>query len=394
MEDQDDNGWKEQDNNDQDDNGWKYRSWDMEAWESECGTYSIDVYFGSKELAASCGQDTCPILMEPFGVASVDGVPNSTTMEVYKEPREVARLPCCGKMFNPVALAVHFMLHGMRCPMCRSGHGSLLSVNSLAACCRDGPASDIAAHVERMRKEMRREEAEEEFEGVDEMDIDLVPVSELMTDIALLRQWDFVYPNLQLQAILHMSPSVVLKALESLNRHPFESGLPYWTQCSTGIHLFLNIVFEHPEIDPPRRFTVQRNQCRKISRALTTLHPASISFGLCYADDDDSLTQIARSRVISLQGSNSSNGQGQGSVQQGSIQQGSVSSDLTFETEERTVRAGTVRMAFMEGKGRSVEGITCEVRPEDIITRLIHGRIMAFQHVHGILETHTISFVA
>jgi len=309
-------------------------------------------------------------------------------MEVYKEPREVARLPCCGKMFNPVALAVHFMLYGMRCPMCRNGHGSLLSEDSLAACCRDGPASDFAAHVERMRKEMRREEAEEEF---DVLEIDLVPISELMTDIALLRQWDFVYPNLQLQAILHMPPTAVLKALEALNRFPFESGVPYWTQCSTGIHLFLNVVFEHPEIHPPQRFAVQRNQCRKISRALTTLCPASISFGLCYADDEDSITQVARSRVVPLQ-----------RAQEGTEQaedHGAVCSELTFETEERTVRAGTVRMAFLgglgeRGPGRSVEGITCEVSPQDIITRLVHGRIMAFQHTHGLLDTSVVSFVA
>lgn len=357
-------------------------TWVLQKWESECGEHCIDVMLGGEDCLGS-PPDDCPILMEPLGTAEVDGILKSKSLEVYGKECCVAKLPCCGKAFQPVALAVHFMLHGMRCPMCRSGHGSPLSAECLPVSSKEA----IAAHVERMRKEMRREEAEEEFEDFNEIDIELIPVGELMTDIALLRQWDFVYPKLQLQAILHMPPSMVLKALESLNRYPFESGVPYWTQCSTGIHLFLNIVFEHPEIDPPRRFAVQRNQCRKISRALSTLHPASISFGICYADDDDSLTQIARSRVISLRDSNPSN------ELQGNLQ-GSVSSDLTFETEERTVRAGTVRMAFMEEKGRSVEGITCEVRPEQIIARLIHGRIMAFQHVHGFLDTTTVSFVA
>ena len=353
-------------------------TWVLQKWESECGEHYIDVMLGGQDCLGS-PPDDCPILMEPLGSAEVEGIPQSGSLEVYGRECCVAKLPCCGKAFQPVALAVHFMLHGMRCPMCRNGHGIPLSAECLPPSSREA----VAAHVERMRKEMRREEAEEEFEDID---IDLVPVSELMTDIALLRQWDFVYPNLQLQAILHMPPSGVLKALEVLNRHPFESGLPYWTQCATGIHLFLNIVFQNSEVHPPQRFAVQRNQCRKISRALATLRPASISFGLCYADDGDSITQVARSRVVPLQ-------RAQGGTEQ-AAEQGTVCSELLFETEERTVRAGTVRIAFMAGQGRSVEGITCEVRPEDIITRLVHGRIMAFQHTHGLLDTSTVSFIA
>ena len=355
-------------------------TWVLQTWVSECGEHCIDVMLGGEDCLGS-PPDDCPILMEPLGSAEVEGIPQSHTLEVHGGKCCVAKLPCCGKAFHPVALAVYFMLHGMRCPMCRSGHGSPLSAECLPLSCRQA----VAGHVERMRKEMRREEAEEDFEDID-VDIDLIPVSELMTDIALLRQWDFVYPNLQLQAILHMPPSSVLKALETLNRHPFEAGLPYWTQCSTGIHLFLNVVFEHPEIHPPQRFAVQRNQCRKISRALTVLRPASISFGLCYADDGDSITQVARSRVVPLQRAQEGTHQ--------AAEQETVCSELTFETEERSVRAGTVRMAFMAGRGSSVEGITCEVRPEDIITRLVHGRIMAFQHTHGLLDTSIVTFVA
>lgn len=337
--------------------------WLMMTWTGEEGGYYVDIFFGTQQAISGIEDACCPILMEKLGEAEVDGVPNSRALQAFGFEFVAARLPCCNKLFHPIALAVHWMLHGMRCPMCRDGCNLPMSADSLPPSCRD----QVKEYVEEMRKEMRQEEADEAF---DDIDLDLSPIHDLMTDITFLRQWDFVYPNLQLQAILHMSPYLVPRALETLNgQTPYEPGLPYWTQCSTGIHTFLNIAFEQNGIEAPRNFSVQRNQCRKISRALQAVRPVSMSFGLCYAEGSDGITQIARSNMIALNG-----------------MQRRMVGCLSFSNEDQVIQAGIVHFSLIEEGSKSIESIACEVEPDKIISRLVHGRIVAFQHSHGFVH--------
>lgn len=97
-----------------------------EQWAGEDGS-QISVYLSRDECGAH-EPAVCGIMHEPASSVVVDDLPNA-----WRRGNNTARLEC-GHVFNAHALATHFLLTHMRCPMCRTGVDDRLAVSSVPRC--------------------------------------------------------------------------------------------------------------------------------------------------------------------------------------------------------------------------------------------------------------------
>ena len=98
-----------------------------EEWYAENGPYSTTVKFSSDSTAL------CMIMHEPMCDVQVESLPD--TWLVSNSENESLKFDCatltCGHAFHPCAIALHFCVCNMRCPVCRVGNSEKLNVELL-----------------------------------------------------------------------------------------------------------------------------------------------------------------------------------------------------------------------------------------------------------------------
>ena len=109
----------------------------VEAWKTHTGEHVLSC----KLFAAPDDSLVCGIMQEATNSVAVQGLPDSWPGE---PPANTAQLEC-GHVFHPAALALHFLVTDMRCPVCRAGFTESMHLDSIPAEDRDVYESKAAS---------------------------------------------------------------------------------------------------------------------------------------------------------------------------------------------------------------------------------------------------------
>ena len=80
--------------------------------------------------AAADDSEACSIMHESTRAVEIDDLPCKWPADA--SACDTAQLPC-GHVFHPAALALHFLVSDMRCPVCRAGLAELMHIESVPA---------------------------------------------------------------------------------------------------------------------------------------------------------------------------------------------------------------------------------------------------------------------
>jgi hypothetical protein len=111
-------------------------------------TSSAENHIVCKLFKAADDSHTCGIMHEATNAVEVPDLPSTWPLEPSKhkcadeEAANTAELEC-GHVFHPVALAFHFLVSDMRCPVCRTGHTELMDLASVPLSIRPAFAAKI-----------------------------------------------------------------------------------------------------------------------------------------------------------------------------------------------------------------------------------------------------------
>ena len=111
-------------------------------------TSSAENHIVCKLFKAVDDSHTCGIMHEATNAVEVPDLPSTWPLEPSKhkcadeEAANTAELEC-GHVFHPVALAFHFLVSDMRCPVCRTGHTELMDLASVPLSIRPAFAAKI-----------------------------------------------------------------------------------------------------------------------------------------------------------------------------------------------------------------------------------------------------------
>jgi hypothetical protein len=118
------------------------------AWSTHAGETLECELFAAADEAVVCG-----IMHEPTCAVAIEGLPPAWP---GAPPANSARLPC-RHVFHPAALALHFLVTDMRCPVCRVGFSETMSLESVPA--------EHRLEFERKLEGIQRREKESEDEA-------------------------------------------------------------------------------------------------------------------------------------------------------------------------------------------------------------------------------------
>ena len=110
----------------------------VETWHTHSGEQALQCkLFASTDDAVLCG-----IMHEPTRAVTLESLPACWP---GAPPANSAQLQC-GHVFHPAALALHFLVADMRCPVCRDGFTQTMSLDSVPAelrACYEGRVKSI-----------------------------------------------------------------------------------------------------------------------------------------------------------------------------------------------------------------------------------------------------------
>eukprot|EP00960_Hanusia_phi_P069786 767165-Hanusia_phi.AAC.2 len=254
-------------------------------------------------------EDECPILMEPFHACKMDFKPNLAyeikgsdgTIQVYNK----VTIDGCQHSFFPLALAMHWMVHSMRCPLCKYGSDSKLSSTCLPINC----AVKLLSQVRKIKNEMEEDIFMSDVQLVQDIrfgeDMEIVGnisgehfPHAILIDVIPLQNWDIINEHMRLHVMLHyesdlISQERVLSALDSLgatNQWRVERSSED-TEMFT-VQGYLSLCEDTLITDDPTFgfMNIPRSQCRLISRINQVTKPTSMSCSLVYQDPSITLT--------------------------------------------------------------------------------------------------------
>jgi len=311
----------------------------------------------------------CPILLQPFVTADMAELPGAKYLIDNREFC-MAILPCCMQSIHPLALAVHWMLHSMRCPFCKQGTDSPLSELCLPSSCR----SKVRAYVDKIRSEMNQEIANEDVRHILDSMEDTELDSSFALELVLLRQWPFVYPRMQLQVTLHIPLATVHTALELVNPTETRGRESVWNPCPHGIGLFCPLV-ESSCDDIVSHMGTQLNHIRRITKAIQALKPGHVSMSLCYSSSAF-IWQVVRMPMIQI-----------------SENLHDSSQQLYYVHNDQRVDIGKASICWIKEATpqanphkRSIDRILVEVDTHALMDRLVYGH-MCLYNLQGTEDT-------
>ena len=124
-----------------------------ETWRASTGEELQCELYAAIDDSVSCG-----IMHEPARDVEVEDLPRSW-------PAGVCEANCaqlvCGHVFHPAALALHFLVSDMRCPVCRAGPVGHMHLESVP----EGIRAAYAAKVERVAKTVHSPQELQELRG-------------------------------------------------------------------------------------------------------------------------------------------------------------------------------------------------------------------------------------
>jgi hypothetical protein len=106
----------------------------VETWSTHTGAQIQCELFAATDEAVVCGimhEPTCCVAIEGLPPAW-PGAPGQSAPGQSAPGPNSARLPC-GHVFHPAALALHFLVADMRCPVCRVGVAETMQLESVPA---------------------------------------------------------------------------------------------------------------------------------------------------------------------------------------------------------------------------------------------------------------------
>jgi hypothetical protein len=403
-------------------------------WYSERKRYRCPVQLS----AVKEGEDECPILMEPFQDCKMDFDPSLRYEEKDRRGTLVAynrvTLEGCGHSFFPLALALHWMLHGMRCPMCKSGEDALLSTCSLPFTC----IARMRRHVRKIREEIEEEALHNDLEiatrFAEEFDIlhssedfgmihdimaeinddvqgseagrrlstgEILP-TEMLYGILPIQDWGHVEFRIRLRVVMHYdrrSQQDLELALASADASdqwaltviPSDSG-----GCTSAqLQGFLTLS-EDPESSSDPTFStmhIQRSQCRYISRIVQCTRPDSFSFNVCFQEEPHVIFMISQTPTMPA-APELSLAQPRTPLESHEadftdfMRQLERTVNLTLQEDSNEVDVGSVTVRFMaEAPLESIEMIFCRVHRRTFISRVTKSKICMYLISNGLVES-------
>jgi len=247
------------------------------------------------------------------------------------------------------------MIHHMRCPMCRSGSDERLNYLCLPMSC----ATELVRHVRRIRDDLSDETEQIDMEFIES---ELLPES-LLSSLVMVRRWELVANNLQLQVIMHVPPTDATSALERLN----QGTVARWNQCSTGVCTFVDLQNQGGE-GGINGFTVQRSHCRRLSKALRDVGATRLSFGVCYTNGH-SIFHVAHTSTMYVK-------VGGGTTHDSSIY---------YVNDNNQVELGDLYFNWIDDQQKSVKSIHFNLLTDLVMQRLVYGMIC----VHHLMDTNS-----
>ena len=118
----------------------------LETWRSVAGEELRCELFAATDDSVACG-----IMHEPTRAVEVDDLPAKWPAGACA--CDSAQL-ACGHVFHPVAIALHFLVSDMRCPVCRTGPAGPMAMDSVPPPMREA----YAAKLDRVRSEAQSPE--------------------------------------------------------------------------------------------------------------------------------------------------------------------------------------------------------------------------------------------
>jgi hypothetical protein len=97
----------------------------VETWRTVSGEGLQCELYAAEDDAVVCG-----IMHEPTRTVEVEDLPGAWPLTEGSAPADSAKL-ACGHVFHPAALALHFLVSDMRCPVCRTGPAELMDIESV-----------------------------------------------------------------------------------------------------------------------------------------------------------------------------------------------------------------------------------------------------------------------
>eukprot|EP00960_Hanusia_phi_P012314 359279-Hanusia_phi.AAC.3 len=247
--------------------------------------------------------EECPILMEKFQECKLECKPDLQYKVVDKngnvQTYNKVTIDKCNHSFFPLALAMHWMVHNMKCPLCKYGEEKKLSSTCLPMKC----ANSLRVQVRKIKNEMDEEMFESDLRLVENMrfndDMEIIgslsgerfPTS-IMLDVIPLQNWEIIVDHMKLNVVFHydintITQDRVLSILDSLGvgsqwRLERSSEDTEMFRVQGSLSLCEDTMITD---DPSFGFmNVPRSQCRLISRINQMTKPCNASYSLIYED--------------------------------------------------------------------------------------------------------------
>lgn len=324
----------------------------------------------------------CPILLESFSRISQADIPHEYI--VSGKPVLKVTLKTCGHSFHPVALAKHWLLHSMRCPICKQGSDFPLSFKSLPNDLRER----LIPEVDLIKREMRQDIIDVDWNLIHNLEewhtqfmhgirADLVhlrvPVQFVM-ELVSYRSWDNVRVNLQLHIMLfleritshqHSTLQQMVQTMPTFSQW----GMRQDDSGSTVIEFYSLLV------DEPEGMSMQRSQCRNLGRVLGMLghmfpeNLSDIAFSLIHLGEPEvMICETSRQRLSSHD---------------------MPPMFLRFEDSEREV--GVIHLHQLpDSVEHGLSHVTLDLHKDDICDRLVNGYAYIYHSQNGLTLQDTV----
>lgn len=205
------------------------------------------------QLATHPAPDTkdCAIFQCPTCDVSIEDLPSTWTLK--KVAYDTLTLPC-GHHFNPSAIALHFLLADMRCPVCRQGSDERMHLSELPKALQQVFKRKIVGMVARSEEEDNLTNLLESISvNLEQLERDFC----LVVDISLYSQSRVLLQS-PIRAVLHESPAtyVPFRTQQSFQRMLNQHLLRFKDQT----HAKITFAIQHPVMYLPvqtRSMTIQ-----------------------------------------------------------------------------------------------------------------------------------------
>lgn len=370
------------------------------------------------------GTDECPILMDSFQNCKMDFDPDLKYEEKGTNGKLVVynkvTLEGCNHSFFPLALAMHWMLHGMRCPLCKSGDDCFMSASCLPISC----VKKMRRHVRKIRNEMEDDVMQQDLdlalrfsEELQEDEIGLIQSvmddinrnqseerrirtgemlpTEMILEILPIQNWRNVEFKIKLRVVFHYNDHSQEETLQALNSIGASEQWSLTSASQAGrtfqIQGFLCLNGDPDLAEDPTygSLQIQRSQCRLMSRIIQSTSPSEVSFNVCYQEDPHMMFMICNTEIVPVKIDVAINTYLPDSItREFMMLHLSRSVNLTMTEDNQELITGFVTIKWLDDLSmNSLDTIKCVLNKRYFIARITKSKICMYLINNGLVET-------